>query len=256
MNRRRGILFAFFLLFVIGLVWLSGAGPQTTGPSSLSASASGWLAARRYLEERGRPVTMRDEPISAARSGSLVTAFPWEARLSMDEETAIRAHLSHGGDLVVGYSGDQRQTSETRLFQLLGMGIQRVRGDLPLSPIAWYRYRMEQWSLTRDGLASGDGPPVVVRAPRSIPAAPADARVLYRAPGGEPAIFLFQRGGGRVFVLPSDAFANARISGPGNADLLESVTRVLPAPSSSTNTTTDSLDRRRHRRSPVCRLIF
>ena len=207
--------------------WLLAGKPEASGPSTLSRSGSGWLAARRYLEERGHEILMQDEPFSFARSGPLVTAFPWEGSLGAEEETAIRAHLSRGEDLVVGYSGEQKQHSEVRLWRLLGMGLEHVRGDLPLEPMAWYRYRTEEWRLRPDDSLPADTRPVLIGATRWIPRAPAGARVLFRTPKGDAAVFILRFGGGRVFVLPSDAFSNARLSAAGNADVLESWARQL-----------------------------
>jgi hypothetical protein len=49
--------------------------------------------------------------------------------------------------------------------------------------------------------------------------------VLLRSPEGEPAVVVLKRHRGKIWLLPADALANARLDQPGNADLLETLLR-------------------------------
>ncbi len=69
--------------------------------------------------------------------------------------------------------------------------------------------------------------PVRVWAPRSVPELPKSAEALYQGPTGRPVIASVPRLQGRIWLLPADALANARLGGAGNADLLESLLASL-----------------------------
>lgn len=226
MSRYRWPLVALLLVLAMIVAFLT-EGSESSGPSVLSPSASGWLGARAYLEARGRATTIWDEPSSAAPGGVFVTAFPWESSLAEPEEE-IRGRVARGGDLLLAYSGRKSQYAETRMFGLFGIHFLDARGEPPLDPRAWYRFRTQLWHLRPDAsLPSGTGD-VVLGAPRRVPQAPAGASPFFRAPDGSPAIFLYRFGRGRVLVLPADALSNARLSEAGNADLLESLGRLFP----------------------------
>jgi hypothetical protein len=51
--------------------------------------------------------------------------------------------------------------------------------------------------------------------------------VLLADEAGRPYAFVFRRGRGRVAVVPADLLANARLSEPGNADVLEVLRQEL-----------------------------
>jgi hypothetical protein len=208
------------------VVWLGKE--QAAGASTLSPSSGGWLAARRYLQARGRETVLSDGPFPATSAGAIVTAFPWQGALE-STEAQVRARVSKGGDLVIGYSGNRIGQTEADFFELFGMTMRDVRGELPLGPLAWFRYRTEVWHLrpSSQGERAGKVDEVFCLAPRRIPVAPAGARSLFTAPDGVAAIFLLPYGRGRILVLPADALSNARLEAAGNADLLESTGRLL-----------------------------
>ena len=226
--------------WVIALAVLAGATlaavllarSRAAGSSALSPSPSGWLAARRYLSARGRETVISDRSLDAAAPGAIVTVFPWEDPLEASE-AQIRSRVSRGADLLIGYSGRRIGQAEEDLLGAFGISVRDVRGDLPLEPLAWYRYRTEVWRLrpaAPPSSAEGSGgprQPVICLAPRRIPVAPAAAQTLYTGPDGVAAIFLLRVGRGRVLVLPADALSNARLASAGNADLLESAGRML-----------------------------
>jgi hypothetical protein len=212
----------------LAVVWLGRE--RAAGASALSPSSSGWLAARRYLQARRKETVLSDAPFPAAPAGAIVTAFPWQGALE-SAEAQIRTRVWRGGDLVIGYSGNRVGQTESDVFELFGMTMRDVRGELPLGPLAWFRYRTDVWRLRpssageRPGKAAEE---ILCLAPRRIPTAPAGARSLFTAPDGAAAIFLLPYGRGRILVLPADALSNARLEAAGNADLLESAGRLLP----------------------------
>jgi uncharacterized protein DUF4350 len=224
---------AILVLVVLGgatlaVLWLSRS--RAAGASALSPSGSGWLAARRYLRERGRDTALSDQPFTAGPAGAIVTVFPWEGPLEDAEEVRIRTHVFRGGDLVIGYSGSRIDQAETDLFDHFGIALHDVRGEIPLSPLAWYRYRTEVWRLTpASDMRRQDGAveEVICLAPRRIPVAPSGARTILSGPGGVAAVFLLGYGRGRILVLPADTLSNARLDAGANADLLESAGRML-----------------------------
>ncbi len=218
------LVLAVLALATLATVWLGAS--RAAGASVLSPSSSGWLAARRYLQRRGREAGLSDRPFSAEPGGAIVTTFPWSAGFDASD-AAIRTHVVRGGALVIAYSGNRVGLEEARLLGLFGIRTREVRGDLPLSPLAWYRYRTEVWRLRPEPSSAG-AREVVCLAPRRVPEAPAEARTLFTGPDGHAAVFLLRHGRGRVLVLPADALSNARLSEAGNADLLESAARLFP----------------------------
>ena len=238
MRRRRVI--AIGLVATIGataaVALLAGNGAGAAG-SSLSRGAEGWLAARTYLEARGARVDLVDEAEPPPVGGVLVEAFPWQ-RAGEERLAVVEAHLAAGGDLVLAYSGQGWRGNEDAAFDALGLPLTSARGSAPAAPWRWRRFVTTEWSLAPEP-APAAGPssvspespaPLRVPAPERLPAAPAapvEARVLYRAPGGAPAVFVVGRGRGRVFVVPAAAFANAGLAEGGNADLLEALRQAL-----------------------------
>ena len=224
----RRALWAVVLLGAIAVtavvVW-TGAPGEARG-SSLSRGSGGWLAARRYLEARGTEVKLLDRPLDFFDGrGVLVVAFPWQVGAFSDPSDALADHLRRGGDLVVGYSGGMTALAELLALDALGGEVKEIRIP-PLRPRAWRRFVKTEWTLR----PVGDGPrprPLRLWAPRALPETPREARVLFRGPGGEAAVFAFRRYGGRVVVLPADLFSNARLAQAGNADLLETLRRGL-----------------------------
>ena len=235
MSRRRVIVSGLVATVVAtaAVALLAGNGAGAAG-SALSRGAEGWLAARTYLEARGARVDLVDEAEPRPAGGVLVEVFPWqradEARLAV-----VEAHLAAGGDLVLAYSGQGWRGSEDAAFDALGLSLTTTRGRAPAAPWRWREFVTAEWSLAPEA-EPGAGPssanparpaPLQVPAPERLPAAPVDARVLYRAPGGAPAVFVVGRGRGRVFVVPAAAFANAGLAAGGNADLLEALRQAL-----------------------------
>jgi len=228
-SRKRKWLAAGAAVLLAGLaVLLGGPGGPARG-SAVSEGTGGWLAARRYLEARGVEVALLDRPLDRFQGkGVLVVAFPWQLGMLIDGGEVLRNHLRRGGDLVLAYSGEMTQVAEAIALDTLAGEPKEVR-EPPVSPWAWRRFVQEEWELRPE---EGWGParPVRIWAPRSLPELPKDAQVLFRGPGGEPVVFAFQSLGGRVVVLPTDALANSRLVGEGNADLLETLAARLGGP--------------------------
>ncbi len=206
------------LMVLAAVVFLSVEG--AADGSVLSRGGGGWLAARRYLEARGSEVTLLDRGLETSGGpGVLVLAFPWQSFAGWNElSTSIDRHLQSGGTLVFAYSGGLVDIAEPRLAGHLGLEHEDRRERPPLDPRRWRLYAAEEWALVPAGPSSRPGR---IAAVRRVPRAPKDATVLARDGQGRPLAFAFPRLRGSVAVVPADAFANARLGHPGNADLLE-----------------------------------
>lgn len=224
---------AFFILASVGLMLFFSRPGEARG-SVLSRGPNGWLAARRYLEARGTRVKLLDGPLEGfTGKGVLVSAFPWQSGFSPDTGEQIEEHLRRGGDLVLAYSGDTGNPGELVTLQVLGLPLEEAR-KVVLHPLRWRQFAREEWALVPPGgpgaAPGADSGPVRVWAPRwipEIPKLPKQIQVILRAPSGLPAAVRIQRYRGRIWLLPADALANARLANPGNADLLETLRQRL-----------------------------
>ena len=204
-------------------VALSAAAHEQAAGSTLSRADSGWIAARRYLEARGGTVALADTP-SGRSAGVLVIVFPWQRLESRADATAAERHLAGGGTVVFAYSG-QRSWSEPEIASRLGMTYDEASGDPPLHPLRWREYESATVELSPE--PASDRAPLLVPTPRRRPEPPSGATVSFRDDRGRPAVFTFDRHGGRVLVLPAAIFSNAFIEEAGNADFLESLVAGL-----------------------------
>ena len=210
------------LAVVAGMVIASAGGGA--GPSSLAKGPEGWLAARRYLEARGGAAQVLDLPFAADRVGPLlVTALPWSRRDFATDHQPLRRWVHSGGRLMVAYAGRRDRFEEEELLDAFGIGTAKARRDPPWGPLAWRRWADEEWSL--EPAAPGEtGRPLIVQARDRLPSTPRGAQVLYRRPDtGAAVVWSLPVGQGRLVLLPADALTNARLSQPGNADLLETL---------------------------------
>lgn len=239
MTRRRArAAGALALMAAVGLLGVLLASPQRQARSSvLSAHSAGWLAARRYLEERGDSVELAARPLDETAETTpppvWVLAFPWQVPLGTGELAAVGTHLQAGGTVVVAYSEPPSRQDERDVLAYLGLERRTVRGPAPLGPLAWWSYQREAWELTPgDGWSEGArAPELVMSAIRNVPRAPAGASVLYfrRLSGGDavdedvPLVFTYRRHAGRVAVLPAAVLSNAYLLEAGHADFLESL---------------------------------
>jgi hypothetical protein len=225
---RRLAIGAAALAILGALAWMSAAGGEAQG-SSLSRGPDGWLAARRYLEARGARTRLLAEPLGRFQeSGVLVVAFPWQRGAAPEVGEALYQHLRRGGDLVVAYSGQLGNVGEIVALEALGLPLAEGR-KATLDPRRWRRFARQEWLLRpATGPASGSAAaPIRVWAPRWLPELPKEAQGLFVGPGGRAVISMVPRGRGRIWLLPADAFANARLANPGNAGLLETLRRRL-----------------------------
>jgi hypothetical protein len=222
-------------LLALGLTALGAwalRGESLGEASSLSPGPRGLRGARLYLEAAGAEVEILDRPLSEAPEGrALWVAFPWRRLPGEGDLDALDRFLARGGAVLVGYSGEPFSMAESFVLERLGLVLSEARPRPPLHPFRWREYVSEQWRLAADqGLEVAPGQSadaVLVSATRQLPTPPPGARVLYRAPGGRPAVFEYGRGKGRVVAFPAEAFANARLRAPGNAALLEGLRRAF-----------------------------
>jgi hypothetical protein len=214
---------AVLLVLALAIALMAGRPAQARG-SVLSRAPSGWLAARRYLAARGARVSLLDRPLSHVEgAGALVTAFPWQLGPTPEAGEQLEEHLRRGGDVVLAYSGE---LNAAELVALTGLGLPpEEKRKAVLNPFAWRRFARQEWELRP--VAGLSAAPVRVWAPRWMPEIPKSARVLYRSPKGDAAIAVLERLRGRIWILPADALANARLENPGNGDLLETLFRQL-----------------------------
>jgi hypothetical protein len=207
--------------------FLSGAAPPADG-SVLSRGAGGLLLARRYLEARGTPVRLVDETLSPGKPyGTLVLVFPWQSLPLPGEEAnvAVARHLYDGGDVLFGYSGSYLSFGEREVATALGLSIEPRTQQRSLLPWKWWQEARRLLELR--GPADGPAFRGEMRAPEALPVVPAGARTLLESDAGVVA-FRYERGRGRVFVVPSEILGNARLPGAGHADLLEWLRGELP----------------------------
>ena len=207
----------------IAAVALAASAHEQAAGSTLSRAASGWMAARRYLEARGCAVTLADSPAFEGR-GVLVVVFPWQRPEPTRAGAMVERHLARGGTVLFAYSG-RASWAEPEVAAALGMGHAASTDRPPLHPLRWREWEMATSELASD--AAAGLAPLRVPTPRRHPTPPAGATVLFRDPEGRPAVFAFRRFAGRVFVVPAGAFDNAGIEEGGNAGLLESLARTL-----------------------------
>jgi hypothetical protein len=212
------------VMCVVAAFVLGGQGQADA--SALSRGSRGWLAARRYLEERGCRVVLLDRPLDAAPAGTLVLAFPWQQFGFDDPVAALERRLRDGGTVVLAYAGSRFDPVEDSVARTFGLEWDTRPGP-PLNPFRWPAYARRESTLAADRPDAGGIRPVHTAETRRFPRAPRDAAVLVRDETGRPAAFAFPRYRGRVVVLPADAFSNARLAEPGNADLLETLRQDL-----------------------------
>lgn len=216
------------LLLSLGLGLLLTQGGEARG-SALSRGPNGWLAARRYLEAKGARVTLIAEPLDRFSGGGvLVSTFPWQQGRLAEEADALETHLRRGGDLVLAYSGMEGNPGETIAMERLGLPLEEVR-KVTLNLLQWRQAARAEWRLLPvAGAADARGAAAVrVWAPRWAPEVPKRSAPLFLSPQGRPAIVIVRRHHGCIFLLPADAFANARLAEAGNSGLLETLRRRL-----------------------------
>lgn len=228
----RWIATAFGVVALLALLAVLAA-PGGARSSVLSRDAEGWAAVRSYLLAHRTEVVLLDRPLADAAPGrgTLVLAFPWQhGAWDPGVAAAVRRHRAAGGHLLVAYSGGAGSLAEEQVLADLELPVAAARPKPPLAPSAWRRHVREVWRLEAEGPLAGTARDIELPALDRAPTPPLEAEALYRSPGGHPIAFAAERGTSRVVVVPAAALANARLALPGNADLLESLRRNLPAP--------------------------
>jgi hypothetical protein len=227
MKSSRGLIAAAVVaaLLMTAVAALLAAQPPADA-SVFSRGSGGWRAAYRYLEAKGSRLALLDREPETAAPGVLVVAFPWQSFALDDPEQWINRHLRRGGTLVFAYAGRSFDGSESAVAKALDLAWQE-RERAPLNPFRWRKYAAEERSLFPEPSRAAGLRPGRIAAPRRVPRAPNGAAVLVRDERGRPLGFAYARGRGRVVAVPADAFSNARVGQPGNADLLETLRQEL-----------------------------
>jgi hypothetical protein len=227
MSRRWWLVLTTAVVSGVILVVILSADHVGAGPSVLSHGPYGWLVAQRYLASRGATIELGDQPINqAVDSDVLVVTFPAQSSLSDEELTSIGSYLRRGGALVYAYSPSDPSHSEVAFLRWLDLGARRIGGQPPTNPLAWWRKANQVWEIVPAAEAAYRSEPVQILAPRWVPEHD-DAEVLYYGEDQTPVVMTFEMGRGTVVVLPAEALANSRISGRGNADLMEAMYQRL-----------------------------
>lgn len=198
--------------------WLSIRHEAAEDASSLSRGAAGWLAARRYLEERGAAVRLLDEDAPGEAGAVVVTAFPWQSRQAADWARQLEARVRAGARAVVAYDVRRSLAAQEALLGRLGLETNAE----PRPPADWSGFQAwhaAPWRLEPEPAAGRRD--IELRAPRVVVQAPEGARVLYRDADGRGVVFVSELGSGELLVVPSDVLSNARLGRAGNAELLE-----------------------------------
>jgi hypothetical protein len=215
--------------------------------STLSRGATGWLAARLYLEKRGAAPVVVDRPLThsagegvAGEGGTWVLAFPWQDRAFELDHEALLAHLGAGGDLVLAY-GAEPIPSPAEVAVLDTLEVQVDTQPIPtLTPWRWRVEMAKGWALRpaprwqRTASASqngGDAKPAELRLrpPRWLPELRREDALLL-GPRGTVVAAAWRERRGRVVVLPAELLANARLADPAHAALLETLHGWLEGP--------------------------
>ncbi len=233
-------------LLVLGIVAALGGGGGVAAGSTLTRGSSGWLGLRATLESLNVASVLRDRPLDDNGSkrtanqepseepseeiATLVLAFPLQRALQPSEIDAIMTRLHAGGTVVVAYGGQPIDLRERRFLEVLGL----TRSDptpRTLVPWKWPAAQRATWTLLPVARELSVLRSVEVAAPRAWPIAPDSANVLYRGgPDDVVAVFAMPVHRGWVVMLPSDAWSNARLGQPGNADLLATLAADLSTP--------------------------
>ena len=205
-------------------VLVAASAHEQAAGSTLSRAAAGWMAARRYLEARGARVTLVDSDTAQA-AGALAVVFPWQrADARSAGPPLVDDHAARGGTVIFAYSG-KPSPDESEVAARLGMRYQESAEQPPLHPLRWREHQMATSELTAEG--SPALPSLRVPTPRSLPAAPVPAHVLFRDEGGRAVVFWYPWRAGRVVALPAGLFDNAGLDEAGNAHFLESLAAGL-----------------------------
>ncbi len=194
--------------------------------SVLSRDGLGWIIARRYAEERGISVRLLDDPeASLAHDEAFFVVFPWQHAAWDEQPGQAREHLKRGGTLVVAYSGQGMDVSESSFLQDLGLELHSPNRHPPLHPLRWREHTRAEWPL----LPAADGTPGArVRRMAHVPVAPPGADVLFRNEDGLALVSSTPYRGGRLVLLPAEALANSRLARAGHPELLEGLLLLLP----------------------------
>ena len=238
--RGRGWLLAAVLAagLVAGLM-IAGRGAPAGG-SSVARGASGWMAARLYLEARGTPTELLRRPLqeapwlegapSPADRRTLVLAFPWQSRGGDLDTTAVLAHLNRGGGLLVGTSGEVVPSpAEVRLLEAIGAEPEEV-GPGAMSPLRWRAearrpLRLRPADRWRDAPDAPAG--IELRRHRWLAEPPPGSELLVEA-SGRAVVAAWRHGRGTVVAMPAETLSNGRLGAAGHGGLLETLRGLLP----------------------------
>jgi len=204
----KGAILAVLMAIVVAS-WIAFYAPRGSGPSTLSPSPNGWLAARKYLAARGAEIILLDHqldsqvdsqvdsqadtqigqenPQGEAGGEILVTGFPWSSAALQADPEPYRTFAEAGGTLIVAYSGEVPRGVEERFMTHFDVAPLRSRGKTPWGYRGWRRWQTENWELTPNPELSGAPPTLSIRPPAAVPRAPTAAQSWFHAPAGRSA---------------------------------------------------------------------
>jgi hypothetical protein len=231
---------------VLALVLVTRGATGATA-SVLGRGALGWRGLARVLENRGiepvlvdRALEHRDPVLEpppapgehAPPPATLILGFPWQRGGAGWNPAPVLGFVERGGRLVVATSsGGMPGWAEDSLLDGLGVDWESRPRAGALRPLRWWRERRagDQWPA---GPEVPWADPLLTGALGAVARPPAAAAVTALAvdAAGEPVASVFQVGAGEVWLVPSEALANAYLGAPGNAALALALADRLTGP--------------------------
>ncbi len=221
---------AITTILVLAL-WTFALGPADRGsPSTRERSGVGLRGAFLYLEARGVPTAIHDDPLRdgtlPAPDSLLVIAQPVSVMPERFGYDALVAWIKEGGHVLLLGSGEAPADPDHLLLQQLGLATIETREDPPLRFSAWRDWKTEESLLEPAETTRGLPSPLRVRVGRFEIQRPGGAEDLWIDEDGTPAIFAVPRGEGRVIVANNASLiGNTLLDQDENLALLEWLAR-------------------------------
>ena len=228
------------VLFLL-VVWTRP--PVGAAGSVLSQGPSGWYSVERALESVEVPVEhidrrlddLWDEEPERQGDGVLLVTFPVQG-LSEDLPRNLKDHMRRGGTAVIGYTGELLSLVEDVVLIDLGITFEERFGLGPAGPLEWRRAKGADHPLRVPDNATAfelENEPIIGSLPRGPSQALLDDNrftAWLEDEEGRPVVVSNERWGGRLIVMPTQLFSNARMVHSGNVEFLAWMSETLEGP--------------------------